>query len=62
MYKYTYRVAGLGRFTPLVVVVFASGRSEAYRKMTVATKAGSETPFTNRSTATIISIEEVRDV
>ena len=66
MYKYTYEVAVTGdtarRFTPLMVVVFASSRSEAYRKMSVATKAGSGVPFNSRSIATVISIEEVRDV
>ena len=62
MYKYTYRVAGLGRFTPLVVAVFASSRSEADQKLKAATKAGSGTSFTERSIATVISIEEVRDV
>lgn len=66
MYKYTYEVAVAGgtrgRFTPLAVVVFASGRSEAYRKMKAATKAGTGTSFTDRSIATVISIEEVRDV
>lgn len=62
MYKYTYEVAvegsTLGRLTPLLVVVFAFGRSEAYRKMKAATKSGSGVPFNARSIATVISIEE----
>lgn len=66
MYKYTYEVSvegsTRGRLTPLLVVVFASSRSEAYRKMTAATKSGSGVPFNSRSIATVISIEEVRDV
>ena len=65
MYKYTYQVAVAGdtpgRFTPLRVVVFASSRSEADQKMKAATKAGSGTSFTDRSIATVISIEEEDD-
>ena len=66
MYKYTYQVAVAGdtpgRFTPLRVVVFASGRSEAYLKMQAAIESGSEVPFNSQSIVTVISIEEVLDV